>query len=72
MTDQPILVEIRGRVGVVTLNRHYQLNALNDALMDAISEVLLAFDAHPTIGAIVITGSDKALPAGDDIAAMAD
>ena len=67
---QPILVETRGRVGLVTLNRPRQLNALNDALMDALGEALLAFDADAGIGAIVITGSDKAFAAGADIDAM--
>ena len=68
---QPILVETRGRVGLVTLNRPRQLNALNDALMDALGEALLAFDADAGIGAIVITGSEKAFAAGADIDAMA-
>lgn len=72
MTDQPILVATHGRVGVITLNRPQQLNALNDALMDALGAALLALDANPAIGAIVITGSDKAFAAGADIAAMAD
>ena len=72
MTDQPILVDTQGRVGVITLNRPKQLNALNDALMDALGAALLAFDANSAIGAIVITGSDKAFAAGADIAAMAD
>lgn len=72
MTEQPILVATQGRVGVITLNRPQQLNALNDALMDALGTALLDFDANPAIGAIVITGSDKAFAAGADIAAMAD
>lgn len=72
MQDQPILVETRGRVGLVTLNRPRQLNALNDALMDALGEALLKFDADAGIGAIVLTGSAKAFAAGADIEAMAD
>ncbi|MBH2010488.1 MAG: enoyl-CoA hydratase [Xanthomonadaceae bacterium] len=68
----PILTEVRGRVGVITLNRPGQLNALNDALMDALGDALLAFDRDDAIGAIVITGSPKAFAAGADIAAMAD
>ncbi|WP_066268220.1 enoyl-CoA hydratase [Hydrogenophaga palleronii] len=72
LQDQPVLVETRGRVGLITLNRPRQLNALNDALMDALGEALLAFDADPGIGAIVITGSAKAFAAGADIDAMAD
>jgi cyclohex-1-ene-1-carboxyl-CoA hydratase len=72
METQPVLVETRGRVGVITLNRPQQLNALNDALMDALGAALLAFDADDAIGAIVITGSAKAFAAGADIAVMAD
>jgi enoyl-CoA hydratase len=68
---QNIIVETRGRVGLITLNRPKQLNALNDALMDELGEALLAFDADDGIGAIVLTGSDRAFAAGADIAAMA-
>jgi enoyl-CoA hydratase len=71
MPYENILVETRGRVGLVTLNRPKQLNALNDGLMDELGEALLAFDADDGIGAIVITGSEKAFAAGADIAAMA-
>ena len=70
--DVPILSETLGRVGLITLNRPKQLNALNDALMDALGQALLAFDADDGIGAIVITGGAKAFAAGADIAAMAD
>jgi enoyl-CoA hydratase len=70
--DTVILSRTEGRVGVITLNRPKQLNALNDALMDALGVALLAFDADPAIGAIVITGNDKAFAAGADIAVMAD
>ena len=69
--DNPILTETRGPVGLITLNRPKQLNALNDALMDALGAALKAFDADPAIGCIVLTGSDKAFAAGADIAAMA-
>lgn len=72
MPDQPIGVEVRGRVGLITLNRPRQLNALNDALMDALGDALLLFDADDQIGAIVVTGSAKAFAAGADIEAMAD
>ena len=72
MDAQAILLSRHGRVGVITLNRPAQLNALNDALMDALGQALLALDADPDIGAIVITGSDKAFAAGADIAVMAD
>jgi cyclohex-1-ene-1-carboxyl-CoA hydratase len=70
--ETPVLVERIGRVGVVTLNRPRQLNALNDALMDALGEALLSLDADDGIGAIVITGGAKVFAAGADIAAMAD
>lgn len=72
MSDAPVRVEPRGRVGVITLNRPKQLNALNDELMDQLGEALLAFDADPGIGAVVITGGAKAFAAGADIEAMAD
>lgn len=72
MQEQPILVETHGRVSVITLSRPKQMNALNDALMDALGAALLACDANADIGAIVITGNDKAFAAGADIAAMAD
>jgi enoyl-CoA hydratase len=59
------------RTAVITLNRPKQLNALNDALMDQLGAALLAFDADPGVGCIVITGSEKAFAAGADIGAMA-
>lgn len=71
MEEPVILVKTVGRVGVITLNRPRQMNALNDALMDALGEALLSFDADAAIGAIVITGNAKAFAAGADIAAMA-
>jgi len=71
MDYQTILVETRARVGLITLNRPKQLNALNDQLMDELGAALLAFDADESIGAIVLTGSDKAFAAGADIGAMA-
>ena len=72
MSESPILTARQGRVGLITLNRPAQLNALNDALMDALGGALLSLDQDPDIGAIVITGSDKAFAAGADIAVMAD
>ncbi len=71
-SEPPILLERQGRVGVITLNRPAQLNALNDALMDALGQALLSLDADPAIGAIVITGGAKAFAAGADITTMAD
>ncbi len=72
MEYQTIVVETRGRVGLVTLNRPKALNALNDQLMDELGHALLAFDADEGIGAMVITGSEKAFAAGADIGAMKD
>jgi len=72
MTPENILVETRGRVGLVTLNRPKALNALNDSLMNELGDALAAFDADEAIGAMVITGSDKAFAAGADIGAMKD
>ena len=70
MAYENILVETRGRVGLVTLNRPKALNALNDALMDELGSALRAFDADDAIGAIVLTGSEKAFAAGADIGMM--
>jgi enoyl-CoA hydratase len=72
MTYTSILTEIRGRVALVTLNRPKALNALNDVLMDELGQALLAFDGDDGIGAIVVTGSEKAFAAGADIGAMKD
>jgi len=67
-----ISVEQKGRVGVITLNRPKQLNALNPQLMQELGAALQAFDANDGIGAIVITGSEKAFAAGADIGVMKD
>lgn len=71
MTYETILVETHGKVGLVRLNRPQVLNALNDQLMTELGNALMAFDADDNIGAMVITGSDKAFAAGADIGAMA-
>ena len=75
MSEPLILTSTHGegarRIGLAKLNRPKQLNALNDALMDELGAALLAFDADPCIGCIVITGNEKAFAAGADIAAMA-
>jgi enoyl-CoA hydratase len=70
-TPETILVRTEGRVGIVTLNRPKALNALNGQLMDELGAALMAFDADPEIGCMVITGSEKAFAAGADIGAMA-
>jgi len=72
MAYENIIVETRGRVGLITLNRPKALNALNDALMDELGKALAGFDADEGIGAIVLTGSEKAFAAGADIGAMKD
>ena len=69
------LIQVRteaGKVGIITLNRPKQLNALNDQLMDELGAALKAFDADPAIGCMVITGSEKSFAAGADIGAMAN
>lgn len=71
MAYENIRVETRGRVGLVTLDRPKALNALNDALMDELGAALAAFDADDDIGAVVLTGSEKAFAAGADIGTMA-
>jgi enoyl-CoA hydratase len=70
MSYEFITEEKKGRVGVVTLNRPKQLNALNAKLMQELGQALQGFDADPGIGAILITGSEKAFAAGADIDAM--
>lgn len=72
MAFEYIIAEQRGRVGLITLNRPKQLNALCDALVDEMGQALDAFEADESIGAIVITGSEKAFAAGADITAMKD
>ena len=72
MTEPVVRLKVQGRVGVLTLHRPQQLNALNDELMDLLGEHLLVLDKDPAIGAIVITGGGKAFAAGADIAVMAD
>jgi len=60
----------RGRVALITLNRPKQMNALNPKLMQELGAALYGFDADDGVGAIVITGNDKAFAAGADIAVM--
>jgi enoyl-CoA hydratase len=64
---QNILVERRDAVGIITLNRPQALNALNAALITELGAALDDFEADPAIGAIVLTGSDKAFAAGADV-----
>jgi len=70
MAYENIAVERRGKVGVVTLDRPNALNALNSALVAELGQALAEFDADDGIGAIVLTGSEKAFAAGADIKEM--
>ncbi|HKM88231.1 MAG TPA: enoyl-CoA hydratase [Xanthobacteraceae bacterium] len=72
MSTETIIVETRGRVGWIRLNRPQALNALNSALMRELGQAIDAFEADGAIGCVVITGSDKAFAAGADIKEMAD
>ena len=67
-----ILVETHGRVGLVRLNRPKALNALNIVLRNELMSALVAFDADEAIGAIVITGDERAFAAGADIKEMVE
>jgi enoyl-CoA hydratase len=70
MSYETILVDHDERVGTITLNRPESLNALNSQVMKEVTTAAAEFDSDPGIGAIVITGSDKAFAAGADIKEM--
>jgi enoyl-CoA hydratase len=70
MSYANILVETKGRVGLVRLNRPQALNALNQALIDELNIALTLFEKDKDIGAVVLTGSEKAFAAGADIKEM--
>jgi len=72
MSYQNIIVETKGRVGIIRLNRPQALNALNRALIEDLTSAIDAFEADDAIGCILMTGSDKAFAAGADIKEMAD
>jgi len=72
MTYENIVVETKGRVGIIRLNRPQALNALNKALIAELTQSIEAFDGDDKIGCMLITGSDKAFAAGADIKEMAD
>ena len=73
MSDyETIIIESADGIGVITLNRPKALNALNTTLMNEVVSAAEQFDADPEIGAIVITGSERAFAAGADIKEMAD
>ncbi len=71
MSYEFILTSTQGKVGIVTLNRPKQLNALNGQLMRELGQALKAFDADAGIGCMIVTGNEKAFAAGADIGAMA-
>ncbi|MBC8268665.1 MAG: enoyl-CoA hydratase [Rhodospirillaceae bacterium] len=72
MAYKNIIVETRSRVGLITLNRPKAMNALNAALIDELAQALDGFESDAAIGAIVLTGSEKAFAAGADILEMKD
>ena len=72
MSYEFITVEQKGRVGIITLNRPKQLNALSPGLMAELGSALAGLDADAGIGAILLTGNEKAFAAGADITAMKD
>ena len=72
MAFETILVEARGAVGIITLNRPKALNALNTQLIREMNTALSAFDADKAVGCIILTGGDKAFAAGADIREMKD
>ncbi len=70
MAYETLIVEVHDRVGLIRLNRPKALNALNSTLYRELGEALAAFDRDEAIGAMVITGSDRAFAAGADVAEM--
>ncbi|HEY6022782.1 MAG TPA: enoyl-CoA hydratase [Pseudolabrys sp.] len=70
MTYQNIIVETKGRVGIIRLNRPQALNALNKALVEELTKAVEAFDSDDKIGCLLITGNEKAFAAGADIKEM--
>jgi enoyl-CoA hydratase len=72
MTYENILVETHGKVGLIKLHRPHALNALSAGLIEDLNKALEAFEADKAIGAIVLTGSEKAFAAGADIKEMQD
>ena len=72
MAYENIKVDTRGRVELITLNRPKALNALNSSVLDELHDAVSAAEAETKIGAIVITGSEKAFAAGADIKEMAE
>ena len=72
MAYTTVLTEIRGRVGIVTLNRPQVMNAFNTLMLTELFDALEAFDKDENVGAMVVTGNEKAFAAGADIKEMAE
>ena len=72
MSETTIITEVKGRTGIITLNRPKALNALNGQLITEMNAALDRFDADSNIGCIILTGSEKAFAAGADITEMKD
>ncbi len=72
MSFETILLDIRGKVGLITLNRPQALNALNAQIVRELNQALDQLEADPNIGCVVLTGSEKAFAAGADIKEMAE
>ena len=72
MTYTTVLTEIRGRVGIVTLNRPQAMNAFNKTMLNELFDALETFDRDEQVGAMVVTGSEKAFAAGADIKEMSE
>lgn len=72
MSYTTIVVETHGRAGLVRLNRPEAMNALNGTVMEEVATAMQAFDADPAVGAIVLTGDERAFAAGADIKEMAE
>jgi enoyl-CoA hydratase len=72
MSDTIIRTEVHGQAGLIRLNRPEAMNALNGAVMEQVAQALEAYDADAAIGAMIITGDDRAFAAGADIKEMAE
>jgi enoyl-CoA hydratase len=71
-SNSAVLREVQGRVGILRINRPEAMNALNDEVMNGLTDELNAFEADEGIGCVIVTGGEKVFAAGADIAAMRD
>ncbi|HUH41329.1 MAG TPA: enoyl-CoA hydratase-related protein, partial [Castellaniella sp.] len=72
MSETLVKTEVRGRVAILTLNRPKVMNALNNEVIAELATAIRGFEADDGIGAMVLTGNEKAFAAGADIGAMAE